>query len=714
MTKLTIGIVGAGVIAREHAQAIAMIPRSAALVAVADVLPERLTAFADTFGVARRYRTAAELIADPGIDLVAVATPPSAHEDVAVAALEAGKYVLCEKPLAQSLASAERIATAGARYPGRLSVGHQLRYDPRYRRMLWLVKNGWIGEALEVRVERHGYISQSTYTMGGGWWGAWDVAGGGVLMTQLIHELDIMLLAMGEPQSVSAKMDTRYTDIQSEDWIEGQVSFGGGRRADFSASVNSGQMSGDFSIRGSLGSITPQSLKLDDPRREARALAAVNAALPETRRAPVSSSLPVRAARKMIRKLFGGDKPVLSPHALFYSEIAAAAIEGRPLPIPPAEAMRAMQLVAGAYEAAITDRKVGLPLGTGARVRGGVNPAAYSRQRWVEPVVRTVCILPKSDVLRIGLVGLDTSHATTFTELLHNPYAPDHIPGAKVTAAFAGGSLDMAISASRVGGFTGELRDKYGVPILDSPEAVADAADVVFILSSDGRSHPGLFRSVAGRGRPVFIDKPFAISTADARRVFALAKETGTRVFASSAFRYADGLVAALNEIRASGETVKGCTVRYWGQVQPTQGRFFWYGIHGAEMLVAVMGKGVKAAAAHTEGVRDIIEVEHGDGRRSTMIGDLSDGTFHVTITTDRRTLEVPASGAVAPRILAAALDRLTSGCFPRLWRASHAGSVSGRPSRLLDPDESETMEVIALLEAAQRSHAGGRRWIGL
>src|SRR5205807_2344852 len=106
----------------------------------------------------------------------------------------------------------------------------------------------------------------------------------------------------------------------------------------------------------------------------------------------------------------------------------------------------------------------------------------------------SIVSLPKSATVRVGLIGLDTTHATTFTDLLHNPYNNDHIPGAKVVAAFPGGSSDMAISASRVGGFTAELKEKYQVPILDSPAAVAEAADVVFIISADGRTHPGLFR----------------------------------------------------------------------------------------------------------------------------------------------------------------------------------------------------------------------------
>ncbi|MEO8114126.1 MAG: Gfo/Idh/MocA family oxidoreductase [Phenylobacterium sp.] len=700
---LKVGIIGTGIIAQEHAVAIRGVA-GASLVAACDVSGERLTAYCEAYGIPRRYSSPAELIADPEVQLVVVATPPSAHEAAVVEALEAGKYVLCEKPLAQSLASAERIAAAEARHPGRLSAGYQMRYAPQYRRMLWLIRNGWIGEVEEAVVERHGFIQQSAVGAGG-WWGAWQVAGGGVLMTQMIHELDIMLLAMGEPRAVTAHMDTRYTAIESEDWIEAVVRFDGARIARCAASVNSGQMRGEFTIKGNLGSVSPGRLTLNDPAREARALRAVDAALPDTR-AP-STSLLSRVRRKVARRLGAVEVPDEPRHAPLYREIAASIAAGAALPLPSAEALKSLQLCAAAYEAGITGGEVTLPLSAKAKTYGGVSKAVYDARERPKAAPRAAPpILPQSLAVRVGLIGLDTTHATTFADLLHDPYNPDHIPGARVVAAFPGGSADMGISASRVGGFTSELRDKHGVPMLASPEAVADACDVVFILSCDGRTHPGLFRSVAGRGKPVFIDKPLAVSLGDAQRIYALAHETNTKIFATSAFRYADGLTAALATIRASGETIKTCTVRYWGQIQPTQGRFFWYGIHGAEMLLATMGKGIKAVEARTVGSEDIVDIQHADGRRSRMIGDHNDGTFHVSIETNRRTLEVDIGGAISARVLAAALDVLTPGGYPRLWSASDAGSVSGRSGKFLDPDEAETLEVIGLLDAAERSYA--------
>jgi predicted dehydrogenase len=709
---IRVGIIGTGLIAKEHAQALAMLKDTARLAAAADIDPARLEAFGAAHPAMRRYREPMELIADPEVDLVAITTPPAAHEELVTAALEKGKSVFCEKPLAHSMASAARIAEMEGRYPGRLAVSYQLRFNPYYRRLLWLCRNGWIGEIQSALIERHSYIPHAN--LGKGWWGSWKVAGGGVLITQLIHELDLLLLVMGRPASVSASMDTRYTGIESEDYVEATVRFESGATARCVASVNSGRGGGGFRIQGSKGTVgLPFQFTMKDEALLPEAMAELDKALPETR--PSSSSWMARGVRFAKRRLGVAAKPELTPHARLYQKMAHSMEKGEPLPIPPAEAMGSLELCFAAYESAITGMEVRLPVSPLSPVYGGVLKRDYDARKclWTQPegkASQVVKVNGNHRVVRVGLIGLDTSHATSFAGILHDPDNPFHIPGAKVVAAYPGGSADMPISTSRVGGFTSELRDKYGVRMMDAPEDVAEACDLVCILASDGRAHPALLRAVAGRCRSVFVDKPFAVSSADAQAMMELAAEKGTRVFASSAFRYADGLVNALNAIRAGGERVKSCRVRYWLQIQETQGRYFWYGIHASEMLLAIMGKGACEVEVSQNGDQDTILVGQEDGRQSALVGSQSDGSFHVSMETDRRTVEVdlgPSNASLAARVLAAALDVLTEGHFPRLWSATAAGSVSGdRMGRPWDPDAEETLEVIGVLDAAQRSYA--------
>lgn len=710
---LRIGIVGTGLIAAEHAKAIARLPDVARLVAAADVVPERLKAFCDSFNVPVAQPTANALIALPEVDLVAVTTPPAAHRATVLAALDAGKYVFCEKPLAHTLADALAIVEADQRRPHRIAVGYQLRYEPAYRRLVWLCRNGWIGDIESIRIERHSHIPHAN-AGNAGWWGAWDVSGGGVLITQLIHELDLLIQVAGQPLAVAARMDTRYTGIESEDYAELTLRLAGGGTARCIASVDSPQRGGGITIVGTRGEIgLPWRFVTKDPAAEMRALAALDRALPETR--GPSTSFAARGARFAARKAGLPPAEPLSAHALLYRDIAAAIAAGKPLPIPPSAALESLELVAAAYESAVSGEEVRLPLErTGAALRG-VTRERFAARRCKRFAPKPVPVLARSPhTIRVGFVGVDTSHAPTFAGILHDPSHPFHIPGAKVVAAFPGGSPDMPISSSRVGGFTAELRDRHRVRIVAAPEDAADLADVVFILSSDGRVHPALFNAVAGRGKPVFIDKPFAVSTADADAMLRTADASGTTFLACSAFRYADGLVDALASVRAGGERVTGCTIRFWLQIQPTQGRYFWYGIHAAEMLVAALGPGIADVEATGDERGDSIVVRHDNGVESTLVGSRTDGDFSITLTTDRRTIDVPlgpSAAALPSRVLWSALDVLVGDRYPRLWSGSSAGSVTGpRQGRSVDPTPEETRAIVRLLDAAQKSQATGQR----
>ena len=390
-----------------------------------------------------------------------ITTPPSAHEALAVAALEAGKYVFCEKPLAHSLESAVRIKDVEARHPGRLAVSHQLRYDPSFRRLIWLCSNGWIGEIQSALIERHSYVPHSNHGKKG-WWGSWKVAGGGVFMTQLIHELDLLLLAMGRPLSVSAAMDTRYTGIESEDYAEATIRFVGEATARCVASVNSGLLRGGFTIQGSSGRVAlPWNFTTKDPSRMPKAMKELDRALPDTR--PQSSFLVSRGFRFLARQLGVKTKSALTPHARLYQEIADNIKSGDPLPIPPAEALGSLELCVAAYESALTGKEIGLPLASTSAAYRGVSKEDYdarkcSRKLHERMAIRTLRNNANGSAIRVGLIGLDTSHASTFTSILQNPDDPFHIPGARVVAGCPGGSPDMPISISRVAGFTSELR----------------------------------------------------------------------------------------------------------------------------------------------------------------------------------------------------------------------------------------------------------------
>lgn len=149
-----------------------------------------------------------------------------------------------------------------------------------------------------------------------------------------------------------------------------------------------------------------------------------------------------------------------------------------------------------------------------------------------------ISISAQAAELRLGIIGLDTSHVTAFTELLNNPKAKDHVPGARVVAAFKGGSADIPSSIDRVEGYTTTLRDKYGVKIHETVAQVCAEVDAVLIESVDGRPHLEQARAVIAARKPLYIDKPLAGTLRDALEIVRLAQEANVPLFSASSLRF--------------------------------------------------------------------------------------------------------------------------------------------------------------------------------
>ncbi len=224
-----------------------------------------------------------------------------------------------------------------------------------------------------------------------------------------------------------------------------------------------------------------------------------------------------------------------------------------------------------------------------------------------------------TDDLRIGMIGLDTSHVEVFASLLHDSGHPHHLTGTRVVAGFPGGSPDFEKSASRVAGFTDSLAEKYGVRMYESPEEVAEASDAILLTSVDGRIHLDQFSRIARFGKPTFIDKPFAVSSSDAEGIIRLAREHGTPVMSASALRYTEALTRALEN--AEDDPVEGAWFNGPMEIEPTQGVFFWYGVHLAEALFQCLGTGCREVSVTSSDSCDVAVGLWDDGRIGSIRG---------------------------------------------------------------------------------------------
>lgn len=193
--------------------------------------------------------------------------------------------------------------------------------------------------------------------------------------------------------------------------------------------------------------------------------------------------------------------------------------------------------------------------------------------------------------LRVGIIGLDTSHSIAFTEILNAKDAQPDVSGCRVVAAYPKGSPDIVSSTQRVPEYTKKVQE-LGVEIVDSIDALLEKVDVVLLESNDGRPHLEQVLPVLKAGKPVFIDKPIAGSLADAVAIFEAGRHYKVPLFSSSSLRYTPGAQA----IRAGkiGE-VKGCDAYSPCSLEATHPDLFWYGIHGVESLFTVMGTGCES-----------------------------------------------------------------------------------------------------------------------
>lgn len=222
--------------------------------------------------------------------------------------------------------------------------------------------------------------------------------------------------------------------------------------------------------------------------------------------------------------------------------------------------------------------------------------------------------------LKIGLIGLDTSHVEGFSKFLHEKDHPFYIPDGKIVVAYPGGSSDFELSYSRVDKYTKLLREVYDVKIEDSLQKVADASDAIMITSVDGRVHLEQFMAIVKYKKPIFIDKPFTLDTTSAQKIQEEAKKYGTPVMSCSPLRYDESLVNALED--DSQDVIIGADCYGPMELQATQPGLFWYGIHSVEMLYKILGKGCQKVTSYTNENHDFVVGEWEDGRIGTVRGN--------------------------------------------------------------------------------------------
>ncbi|MCA9036249.1 MAG: Gfo/Idh/MocA family oxidoreductase [Planctomycetaceae bacterium] len=219
-------------------------------------------------------------------------------------------------------------------------------------------------------------------------------------------------------------------------------------------------------------------------------------------------------------------------------------------------------------------------------------------------------------VLKVGMIGLDTSHCLAFAKLL-NVNDAQHVAGCRLTLVYPKGSPDIKSSVERVPKYTEEIQ-KLGVEIIEDLPAMIAQVDAVLLETNDGRPHLEQIIPALKAGKPVFIDKPIAGSLVDAIAIFKLAEHYQTPVFSSSSLRFAS---AAQDVRNGSIGDVTGCDAYSPCSLEMTHPDLFWYGIHGCETLFTVMGAGCESVVRTQTKDFDQVTGTWSDGRIGTFRG---------------------------------------------------------------------------------------------
>ena len=195
-------------------------------------------------------------------------------------------------------------------------------------------------------------------------------------------------------------------------------------------------------------------------------------------------------------------------------------------------------------------------------------------------------------ILRIGMIGLDTSHAPAFAKLWNNPAATGLLAKQQVVVAFPGGSPDIESSYTRVPQYTKDL-EALGVKMVGSIDELIAQVDAVVITSLDGRRHLEQAIPVFRAGKPLYIDKPLAGSLVDAIAIQKLAEHYKVKWFSSSSLRFSPGIWKYRTDPKLKDQ-VRGAIAWSPCSLEATHPDLYWYGVHGCETLYTAMGTGCK------------------------------------------------------------------------------------------------------------------------
>jgi predicted dehydrogenase len=335
-TPLRAAIIGTGAIAHAHAQALVATP-GAELVAVVDRTPDHALAFAERWGGPAVFDSLSELLTSGIVDVLHICTPPGVHAEQALAALDAGLHVICEKPAALSLDELDAMTDAATRNDRRLAIVFQQRTGSAAAHVRSLLDSGALGRPLVATCQTLWYRDPAYFAVP--WRGKWATEGGGPTLGHGIHQIDLLAWLLGDWASVEGRLWRLDRETETEDVSTAVVTFAGGTVASVITSAVSPRETSSIRIDTELATVTVDHL-YGHGHEHWRITPAPHVVV------AIAATWTLPAAEEA------------SGHDPLIRDVYAALRSGEPLPSTASDAARSFEIVTAIYSSAATGRVV--------------------------------------------------------------------------------------------------------------------------------------------------------------------------------------------------------------------------------------------------------------------------------------------------------------------------------------------------------------------
>ena len=352
MNKVRLGIIGMGNMGKFHADyLLAGKVNRAELTAVCSTSPGKL----EKYKALKIFDDGEKLIRSGEIDAVVIATPHYQHTSLGIAALNAGVHLMVEKPISAHKADAERLIAAHRKKPNLVfGAMFQLRTEPRYTRIRKLIQDGELGPIVRINWIITDWFRTEAYYASGGWRATWKGEGGGVLLNQCLHQLDMLQWLCGMPARVRGFCQIgRFHNIEVEDNVTIYLEWPSGATGVFISSTGESPGTNRFEICGTRGKVVLESNRLTFTRNDADMI-------------EFSKTAKVGFAKPDVWHVDIPFENTPAQHATLMQNFVDAILDGTPLLVPGEEGIHSVELANVMLYSSLMNQTIDLPMDSAA------------------------------------------------------------------------------------------------------------------------------------------------------------------------------------------------------------------------------------------------------------------------------------------------------------------------------------------------------------